>query len=109
MPRGAYQAEEHHATQPSTTRQRFDPTPKAGVAGSNPAWGTEKHLVRGPPVRRTGGPLRLQHTYGTHAVRANGAELCRMPVKDELARRRYETWGSHGRRKHLGTGCELSA
>jgi hypothetical protein len=35
---------------------------KAGVAGSNPAGGTEKHLVRGPFVQRTEGPLRLQHT-----------------------------------------------
>ena len=32
----------------------------------------------------------MQHTYGTHAMRADGGELCRMPVKDELARRRYE-------------------
>ncbi|MFE8977152.1 hypothetical protein [Streptomyces cyaneofuscatus] len=32
----------------------------------------------------------MQRTYGTHAVRADGGELCRMPVKDELARHRYE-------------------
>lgn len=32
----------------------------------------------------------MQHTYGTHAVRADGGELCRMAVTDELARRRYE-------------------
>ena len=31
----------------------------------------------------------MQHTYGTNAVRADGGELCRMPVKDEPARRRH--------------------
>jgi len=52
--------------------------------------GTEKHLVRGPFRPRTGGPPHVQHTYDTYAVRTDGGELCRLPVKDEPARRRYE-------------------
>jgi hypothetical protein len=42
QPRGADQAKQHHAATSSTPRQGFDPTPKAGVAGSNPAGGTRQ-------------------------------------------------------------------
>ncbi len=45
-------------------------TPKAGVAGSNPAGGTENHQVRGPVVRVGDRASILQHIYGTHGVRA---------------------------------------
>jgi hypothetical protein len=52
----------------SLTTPGSDRTPKAGVAGSNPAGSTKKHQVRGPSVQRMRGPLRLQHTYGTDAA-----------------------------------------
>jgi hypothetical protein len=55
-PRGADQQEQHYTAWPITLRQGVDPTPKAGVAGSNPVESTEKHLVINPSVRRTGGP-----------------------------------------------------
>ncbi|MDQ1066181.1 hypothetical protein QFZ32_001621 [Streptomyces canus] len=72
----------------------------AGVAGSNPAGGTETHLVGGPSVRRTEGPLSLVAPMRC----ARRLEICRgCPV---LRR----GWLAEARRNYpAARGAEFSA
>ena len=50
MPGSADLQGQHYPARTSTQAQGFDPTPKAGVAGSNPAGGTLYEVPKDPVI-----------------------------------------------------------
>ncbi len=109
---------QHHPARANTPDQEFDPTPKAGVAGSNPAGGTAYHRSDlevspqgGVLLGLASASLRKQASRGvqrdsTCAAVGLGVVLVNFPAAhDQLLRGGDET-GAQGRaRSCRGRGC----